>query len=155
MLIGLIRSEVSSKRTQALWQTYIPGAISARDGVTPFFLQVTIEEGGGAEERKGKLQAAIRSYQDSILTPESPTLASFELGVELALGRWIPQTLEGQALPPEKGLRCTVSVCRRTGRTGRREEWAGPGAQGRIIWCVPSDIPDSHSFYFCDPVGKL
>ena len=110
LLIGLIRNEVSSKRTQALWQTCIPGAISARAGVTPFFLKVTIEGGGGAEERRGKLQAAIRSYKDSILTPESPTLASFELGMELALGRWIPQSLEGQALSPEKGLRCTVSV---------------------------------------------
>lgn len=58
-----------------------------RAGVTPFFLKVTIEGGGGAEEWKGKLHAAIRSYQDSVLTPESPTLASFELGVELALGR--------------------------------------------------------------------
>ena len=58
-----------------------------RAGVTLFFLKVTIEGGGGAEEWKGKLHAAIRSYQDSVLTPESPTLASFELGVELALGR--------------------------------------------------------------------
>ena len=153
MLTGLIRSEMSSKRTQALWQTCIPGATSARAGVTPFFLKGTIEEGGGAEERKGKLQAAIRSYQDSMLTPESPTLASFELGVELALGRWIPQPLDGHTLLLEKGLRGIVSAGRRTGRIGRGEEWAGPGAQGGIIWCVPSNIPDSHYFYFSDLVS--
>lgn len=133
-----------------------------RAGIAPLFLKLTLERESRGEARKGKLQATVRSHRGSALlgswgttqsTPHSLPSQPRLKWVQVPLGRWIPQTLGSQALLPEKGLRRKVSGCRK--HWGGWGQWAGPGARGGVIWCVPSDMPDSHYFYLYDLAGNL